>query len=45
MLAAFGLAGRFKLVILGDDLNYAKKHPPPYLSSLGALGVDANEAM
>jgi HAD superfamily hydrolase (TIGR01509 family) len=36
MLSGLGIAGRFKAVIIGDELPHGKPHPMPYLEGLRA---------
>jgi HAD superfamily hydrolase (TIGR01509 family) len=39
MLAGLGIAGRFKAVIIGDELPHGKPHPMPYLEGLRAVNA------
>ena len=45
MLEVLGLAGRFPVQVLGEELPRAKPHPLPYLTALERLGVAAGEAV
>jgi HAD superfamily hydrolase (TIGR01509 family) len=40
MLGALGLVERFRHVVIGDELPFAKPHPLPYLTGAQRLGVD-----
>lgn len=40
MLDGLCLAGRFRSVVIGEDLAYGKPHPLPYLTGLRHLGAD-----
>lgn len=42
LLGSLGLRGRFKAVILGDELPHGKPHPLPYLEALRALDAEAD---
>lgn len=39
MLGGLGIRGRFRAVILGDELEHGKPHPMPYSEGLRALGA------
>ncbi len=41
VLKALGLASRFKVLVIGPELDDAKPHPRPYLAGLQALGGEA----
>jgi HAD superfamily hydrolase (TIGR01509 family) len=45
MLSAIGLANRFDVVVIGDELERAKPHPLPYLTGLSRLGGDADRSV
>jgi phosphoglycolate phosphatase len=38
MLRGLGIAGRFKALVIGDELPHGKPHPLPYLEGLRATG-------
>jgi HAD superfamily hydrolase (TIGR01509 family) len=40
MLAGLGIADRFAVLVIGDELAHGKPHPLPYLEGLRALGAD-----
>jgi HAD superfamily hydrolase (TIGR01509 family) len=40
MLQALMLRHRFRTVVIGDELDYGKPHPLPYLTGLDRLGAD-----
>lgn len=40
MLGALGLVGRFRHVVIGDEMEFPKPHPLPYLTGAHLLGVD-----
>jgi HAD superfamily hydrolase (TIGR01509 family) len=40
MLRALGLVGRFRHVVIGDEMAFPKPHPLPYLTGANLLGVD-----
>ena len=40
MIGALGLTGRFRHVVMGDEMEFAKPHPLPYLTGIRLLGVD-----
>lgn len=40
MLGALGLVGRFRHVVIGDEMAFPKPHPLPYLTGAHLLGVD-----
>jgi beta-phosphoglucomutase len=40
MLDALGLARRFDVIVIGDEMEQAKPHPMPYLTGLSRLGAD-----
>jgi HAD superfamily hydrolase (TIGR01509 family) len=39
MLSGLGVVGRFKAVIIGDELPHGKPHPMPYLEGLRAVNA------
>jgi HAD superfamily hydrolase (TIGR01509 family) len=39
MLSGLGIVGRFKAVIIGDELPHGKPHPMPYLEGLRAVNA------
>jgi HAD superfamily hydrolase (TIGR01509 family) len=41
LLAGLGIADRFKVLIIGDELPHGKPHPMPYLEGLRAVGAAA----
>src|SRR3954454_4295837 len=41
MLAGLGIADRFKVVVIGDELAHGKPHPLPYLHGLHVTGASA----
>lgn len=41
ILNAIGIRGRFRAIVLGDELAHGKPHPLPYLEGLRRLGADA----
>ncbi|WP_207456635.1 HAD-IA family hydrolase [Azospirillum sp. SYSU D00513] len=45
MLRVLGLADRFHLLVIGDELPHAKPHPLPYATALEGLGVTAEDAV
>ncbi|HYC02180.1 MAG TPA: HAD family phosphatase [Azospirillaceae bacterium] len=45
MLDVLGLAGRFPVQVLGEELPRAKPDPLPYVTALQRLGVAAGEAV
>lgn len=45
MLGALGLADRFPVLVLGDELARGKPDPLPYLTALDRLGVEATRAL
>jgi phosphoglycolate phosphatase len=42
MLSGLGIVGRFKAVIIGDELPQGKPHPMPYLEGLRAVNAAPN---
>jgi beta-phosphoglucomutase-like phosphatase (HAD superfamily) len=38
LLSGLGIADRFKVVVIGDELPLGKPHPMPYLEGLRAVG-------
>ncbi len=45
MLGALGLANRFPVLVLGDELARGKPDPLPYLTALDRLGAEAARAL
>lgn len=45
ILDAIGIRGRFRTIVLGDELAYGKPHPMPYLEGLRRLDADAQSAV
>jgi HAD superfamily hydrolase (TIGR01509 family) len=39
LLSGLGIADRFKILIIGDELAHGKPHPMPYLEGLRAVGA------
>ena len=39
LLSGLGIAGRFKVLVIGDELPHGKPHPMPYLEGLRAVGA------
>ncbi len=39
LLSGLGIAGRFKVLVIGDELPHGKPHPMPYLEGLRAAGA------
>src|SRR4051794_6185643 len=39
LLAGLGIAERFKVLVIGDELAHGKPHPMPYLEGLRAVGA------
>jgi HAD superfamily hydrolase (TIGR01509 family) len=39
LLSGLGIADRFKVLIIGDELPHGKPHPMPYLEGLRAVGA------
>src|SRR3954466_8099394 len=39
LLAGLGITGRFKVLVIGDELAQGKPHPMPYLEGLRAVGA------
>ncbi|MDQ0470872.1 HAD family hydrolase [Labrys wisconsinensis] len=44
-LAGIGLADRFEVVVIGDELAHPKPHPLPYLTGLERLGAVAGRSL
>src|SRR3954452_24831068 len=44
-LAGIGLADRFEVLVIGDELAHAKPHPLPYLTGLERLGATAARSL
>ncbi|MDJ1158703.1 HAD-IA family hydrolase [Chelatococcus sp. SYSU_G07232] len=45
MLAALGLEGRFRTLVIGDEVGRAKPDPLPYLTGLERLGAAAERSV
>lgn len=41
LLSGLGIMGRFKAIVIGNELAHGKPHPMPYLEGLRAAGADA----
>jgi HAD superfamily hydrolase (TIGR01509 family) len=41
LLSGLGIAGRFRVLVIGDELAEGKPHPMPYLEGLRAVGATA----
>jgi HAD superfamily hydrolase (TIGR01509 family) len=39
LLSGLGIADRFKILVIGDELPHGKPHPMPYLEGLRAVGA------
>jgi beta-phosphoglucomutase-like phosphatase (HAD superfamily) len=39
LLSGLGIADRFKVLVIGDELAHGKPHPMPYLEGLRAVGA------
>jgi HAD superfamily hydrolase (TIGR01509 family) len=39
LLSGLGIANRFKVLVIGDELPHGKPHPMPYLEGLRAIGA------
>jgi HAD superfamily hydrolase (TIGR01509 family) len=39
LLSGLGIGGRFKILVIGDELAHGKPHPMPYLEGLHAVGA------
>jgi phosphoglycolate phosphatase len=39
LLSGLGIADRFKVLVIGDELSHGKPHPMPYLEGLRAVGA------
>jgi HAD superfamily hydrolase (TIGR01509 family) len=39
LLSGLGIADRFKVLVIGDELPHGKPHPMPYLEGLRAVGA------
>ncbi len=42
---ALGIADRFKILVIGDELPHGKPHPMPYLEGLRAVGAAAEASV
>jgi HAD superfamily hydrolase (TIGR01509 family) len=45
MLAGLGVADRFKVLVIGDELEHGKPHPLAYQEGLRLLGADAEHSV
>lgn len=45
LLQGLGLAQRFQVIIIGDELAHGKPHPLPYLTALEHIGANAKYAV
>jgi beta-phosphoglucomutase len=45
MLTGLGLATRFPVLVIGDELAHGKPHPLPYLTGLERLGAAPERAL
>jgi HAD superfamily hydrolase (TIGR01509 family) len=45
MLDVLGVTGRFRAVVIGDEMDYPKPHPLPYLTGVRQLGVEAGRSV
>ena len=45
LLSGLGIAGRFKVLVIGDELPHGKPHPMPYLEGLRAVGAAAEASV
>jgi HAD superfamily hydrolase (TIGR01509 family) len=45
LLSGLGIADRFKVLIIGDELPHGKPHPMPYLEGLRAVGAAAEASV
>lgn len=45
LLSGLGVADRFKVLIIGDELSHGKPHPVPYLEGLRAVGAAAEASV
>ena len=45
MLRGLGLSERFDEILIGDELQFSKPHPYPYLEAASRLGVPIERAL
>ena len=45
LLSGLGIADRFKVLIIGDELAHGKPHPMPYLEGLRAVGAASETSL
>jgi HAD superfamily hydrolase (TIGR01509 family) len=45
LLSGLGIADRFKVLVIGDELPHGKPHPMPYLEGLRAVGAVAEASL
>jgi HAD superfamily hydrolase (TIGR01509 family) len=45
LLSSLGIADRFKVLVIGDELAQGKPHPMPYLEGLRAVGAAAEASV
>ena len=45
LLAGLGISGRFKAIVIGDELAHGKPHPMPYLEGLCAVNAAAKSCL
>jgi HAD superfamily hydrolase (TIGR01509 family) len=45
LLSGLGIADRFKVLVIGDELAQGKPHPMPYLEGLRAVGATADASL
>lgn len=45
LLSGLGIAERFAIVVIGDELTHGKPHPMPYLEGLRAVGAAAGASI
>lgn len=45
LLSGLGIADRFKVLVIGDELPHGKPHPMPYLEGLRAVGAAAEASV
>lgn len=45
LLSGLGIADRFAVVVIGDELTHGKPHPMPYREGLRAVGAAAGDSV
>jgi HAD superfamily hydrolase (TIGR01509 family) len=45
LLSGLGIADRFKVLVIGDELSHGKPHPMPYLEGLRAVSATADASL